>query len=161
MRNRLFLHPNSGLYLIIGSSALNHMYKYIQRGAYDTEAGGEIFCSDPDANGLMACTATGPNPKDIRARTHFNPDRKATFRHRLEQFDRGRHAIGLWHTHPEDNPTPSPLDRASAEKFLLSFHGDRERYFMITVGNHGAHPKISVVSAGTGNWIEWYEVSRL
>ena len=133
------------------------MYARVQRRCWQKEAGGEIYAVDADAHGLIITTATGPTPRDRRGRHSFNPDIKATTRHRELQFAQGRYAVGLWHTHPEAWPSPSGQDRRTTEDYLEAFQDQRSRYLMVILGNHGNAPNITVWSAGQSEWSQWTE----
>ncbi len=163
MKNRIFFYPNYHRYVLITEGALNHMYAHIQLRCWQKEAGGELYAVEPDAHGIVISTATGPNPKDRRGRTYFNPHITATTQHREYQFSQGRHAVGLWHTHPEPWPLPSLLDRRTTEEYLGAFQNQRENYLMIILGNRGKTPNMAVCSAGTdeqGGWVELIEPER-
>jgi integrative and conjugative element protein (TIGR02256 family) len=134
------------------------MYAHIQRRLWQKEAGGENYTIDPDAHGIIITAATGPNPDDRRRRHSFNPDIDAVARDRDRQFALGRHSMGLWHTHPEACPAPSELDRRTTEQYLESFRGDRDRYLMVILGNHGDPPNMVVWSAGRNDRSRWLEL---
>lgn len=131
-------------YVLFTTDALAHMYTHAQRRLWHKEAGGELFANDPDAAGLVITTATGPNPRDRRSRCSWNPDIETADQDRQQQFVHGRHAVGLWHTHPESFPAPSGRDRQTAHDYLDAFHGKRKRYLMVTFGNSGNPPNIAV-----------------
>jgi integrative and conjugative element protein (TIGR02256 family) len=164
MSNRIFFYPDFSRYVFFTESALDHMYAHVQRKLWQTEAGGEIYSADPDSHGLIITVATGPNPDDKRGRRSFNPDVDATTQHRNQQFEQGRHAVGLWHTHPEKNPSPSGLDRRTTEDYLVAFQGQRERYLMVILGNQGKVPNMAIWSAERNElsqWIELIEAKKL
>lgn len=165
MNNRLFFYPDLRRYVFFSAEVLDYMYAHIQRKSNQTEAGGEIFTEDPDTHGLIIITATGPNSGDRRERYSFNPDIKAATHDRNHQFAQGRHSVGLWHTHPEEFPFPSGLDRQTTEKYLESFRDDRERYLMVILGNRGDPANMVVMSAGKSEknkrWVELIESKNL
>lgn len=164
MSNRIFFYPDFRRYVLFTTDALDHMYAHSQRRLWHKEAGGEIYSVDSDAHGLIITTATGPNSGDHRGRHSFNPDIEATTRHRELQFAQGRHAVGLWHTHPEANPSPSGQDRRTTEEYLDAFQNDRERYLMVILGNRGDTPNLTVWSAEKNvrsRWIELNEAQNL
>lgn len=163
MNNRLFFYPGYGRYVLFTAAALDHMYRCAQRRIWHKEAGGEIYAIDPGAQGLIVMTATGPNRGDRRTRCSYNPDIESVNRVREMQFILGMHAVGLWHTHPETHPNPSGQDRQTTEEYLSAFKGDRDRYFMVIIGNCGNPPSVKVWAASQGTrdtWVELIEESK-
>lgn len=158
MSCRIFFYPDLRRYVLFTKSTLDYMYAHIQCRCWQKEAGGEIYCGDPDAHGLIISAATGPNRSDQRGRHSFNPDVDATSRHRELQFAQGRHAVGLWHTHPENIPSPSGLDRRTTEDYLNAFQGQRDRYLMVILGNRGNTHNMTVWSAGKNSCNRWVEL---
>lgn len=120
------------------------MYSKVQRRLWHKEAGGEIFTHDVEASGLIITAASGPNSGDVRRRNSWNPDTEAADQDRQKQFLLGRHAIGLWHTHPESSPIPSLQDRRTTMEYLKAFKGERPQYLMVILGNLGNPPNITV-----------------
>ncbi len=157
---RLFFYPKSTRYVLFAEQTLKHMYANAQRWPWQKEAGGELFCSEPDAEGVIVCSATGPNPGDRRSRYAWNPDTLASDRNRQAEYHLGRHPIGLWHTHPETHPSPSALDRQTTLEYLESYRRDRSWYLMVTIGNRGT-PLAMDVWVGTlnpcANWVRLVE----
>lgn len=160
--NRLFFLPDFSAYVLLEATMLPALYSHAQRSFRSKEAGGELFSSAPNVPGLVVRASAGPNPTDRRSRHHFNPDPNATSKNRLTHYDRGLHAVGLWHTHPQTLPRPSNLDRDTTLKYLKAFEGERSRYLMVIVGNSGDPPDIVVwsVESPSNRWIEWQEISR-
>ncbi|RAQ03588.1 hypothetical protein DPR02_29460 [Burkholderia cepacia] len=97
------------------------MYGYAQRVRNQTEAGGEIYSPTPYSSSLLVAIA-GPHPKDSRSLYSYNPDIEAATRARNVEYERGRHAIGLWHTHPELRPSPSGRDAFQNLRLWLPLH---------------------------------------
>ncbi len=153
---RIFFYPDSTRYILFTEPVLAHMYAHAQRRSWQKEAGGEIFSAAPDAAGLIISSAAGPNPRDHRRRCAWNPDTAAADMNRQAEFARGRHAVGLWHTHPEPSPAPSSLDRETTLEYLEAFQGDRSRYLMVIIGNRGSPPTMGVWVSTTerdGGWL--------
>lgn len=158
MSCRIFFSPDQARYVLFTESVLQHMYGYAQRAWHQTEAGGELFSPSPYASSLLVDAIAGPHPKDRRKRNSYNPDVEAATGARTVEYEHGRHAIGLWHTHPEPRPWPSGTDRTTTEDYLRAFGEDRERYLTIIVGNRGEMPTMTVWSAEKlGGWLCWDE----
>lgn len=159
---RIFFYPDSKRYVLFNEPVLEYMYAHAQHRLWQHEAGGEVFSTAPDASGLIITSAAGPNAGDRRSRHSWNPDTTAADLVRHNEFTQGRHAVGLWHTHPEMSPTPSSLDRETTREYLKSFLGQRSRYLMVIIGNRGKTPSMAVwaftCEAG-GRWDELKETS--
>lgn len=151
--------PGSAHYALFTQPVLDHMYSHAQRKWWQKEAGGEIFSRVPYSTGLVIDSVAGPNPKDRRSRYGWNPDCRSADTDRLNQFQLGLHAVGLWHTHPEPEPKPSAQDCKTTFEYLDSFNKTRSRYLMVIIGNRGAPPAMSVWIAldGEGSWVQLQE----
>ena len=162
--SRIFFYPDNSQYVMFTDQVLAHMYKHAQRCLWQKEAGGEIFSSEPSSHGLIISNAMGPSPADQRLRNAWNPDVKASDRNRQTEFEQYRHAVGLWHTHPECTPSPSWRDQKTTWEYLDSFEGDRSRYFMVIIGNRGSVPAMTVwvaIDQSSRDWIQLSEAKSL
>jgi integrative and conjugative element protein (TIGR02256 family) len=157
MTSRLFFRPDGRQYALFTGPVLRSMYAHTQRKTWQKEAGGEIFAPDTEGPGIIITAVAGPNPGDRRSRNSYVPDVKAATADRYAQHEKGRHAVGLWHTHPEARPSPSRRDRVTTEEYLKGFRGMRERYLLVIVGNAGATPAMAVWAAEGGGWQPWVE----
>lgn len=158
--SRVFFYPDNSQYVLFTDHVLAHMYKHAQRRLWQKEAGGEVFSSEPDSHGLIISNAMGPSSADQRRRNAWNPDLKASDRNRQIEFEQHRHAVGLWHTHPESTPSPSCRDQKTTWEYLDSFEGDRSRYFMVIIGNHGSVPGMTVWVASGQSSRDWIQLSE-
>lgn len=124
---------------------------YIQIREDDCEAGGLLLGSVHGAHMIIE-QATGPTAWDKR------------FRHMFERISFGHEAIALarwiasqgtirylgeWHTHPEDHPCPSCLDR-SEWKSLAAKRSDKRPVLAVIVGKKSLHVEL-VPSSGQGS----------
>jgi integrative and conjugative element protein (TIGR02256 family) len=76
---------------------------------YHREAGGQLFGHFVPGHWSVE-EATGPRKGDRRGRFSFLPSR-ASEQREIEAFHaRGLEYLGDWHTHPENQPTPSAKD---------------------------------------------------
>lgn len=161
MTIRIFFDNAFTHYVLFSTDALAHMYAHAQRRLRQKEAGGELFANDPEASGLVITSATGPNPRDRRSRCSWNPDTAAADQDRQQQFVHNRHAVGLWHTHPEPFPSPSGRDRQTTHDYLDAFHGERKRYLMVTLGNSGDPTNMAVWAASYETRKCWTELVEI
>jgi proteasome lid subunit RPN8/RPN11 len=159
--SRFFFYPDNTNYVLFTDQALLHMYAHAQRRPWQKEAGGEIFSLEPNASGLVIHTARGPNPGDYRRRCAWNPDTRASDRDRQIEYTQNRHAVGLWHTHPETLPSPSGRDHVTTCEYLDSFGGDRSRYLMVIIGNQGRIPGMAVWVASYKSVNKWAQLNEI
>ncbi|WP_082884156.1 Mov34/MPN/PAD-1 family protein [Achromobacter ruhlandii] len=159
---RVYFYPDMKRYVLFTAPVLEHIYSHAQLKSSMPEAGGEVFSIAPDADGLVISSIAGPTSRDKRTRTSWVPNAKAADKNRKSEFLNGKHVVGLWHTHPENNPAPSNVDRCTTFDYLRTFESNRSRYFMIILGNEGNPLKMAVwVATITGRrerWMQLYEV---
>lgn len=116
-----FYRPNGGM-CEVGETALAMIARHIQRDRLATEAGGVLIGRlVAGTDDVVIDLATNPSPKDRRGRFFF-------FRLREHAQDRVNEAwvrsggtsvyLGEWHTHPEDEPVPSPTDIANWQNIV-------------------------------------------
>lgn len=135
--------PNSGLCLVIQDAVLEVFEKYAQTNIFMPESGGILlgYVREPH---LEVLEATEPNRWDKRLRCFF--DRSAKGHHDLAQ-QRSTESSGLvrylgeWHTHPEDYPSPSSVDKSGWIK-LANKRQDKRPVLAIIVGRKGLHVEL-------------------
>ena len=131
---RAFALPHSNQVLVLESPVLKTFLQFRQTGDR-SEAGGLLF-GEFCLPKISIIEASKPGRLDRRARTLFMPNRPVQQMTIREQFNRGRHFVGEWHTHPEPNPTPSRMDLESmADSFVKSRH-ELNCFIMVIVGNN-------------------------
>lgn len=146
--------------LVLSGNVLAYFEHYKQTRWWQREAGGQLFARVEDG-WIEVVEATGPRRTDRRSRTSYEPDRRAEQREIDERFPLGIHFVGDWHTHPEDIPSPSPVDlRSTAEGVRRSRHGLRA-FVMVIVGRD-TFPEALHVSMhdGSAQYILNPELSR-
>ncbi|WP_238541939.1 Mov34/MPN/PAD-1 family protein [Acidovorax sp. CF316] len=103
--------------------------KHIQRLGSDAEAGG-LLLGEVRGMHLNLVGATFPTVDDLRSRCSFErlPQGHAEISQKMWSDSRGTvRYLGEWHTHPEDLPTPSGIDR-SEWKRLASGRKDKRPF---------------------------------
>jgi Vesicle coat complex COPII, subunit SEC24/subunit SFB2/subunit SFB3 len=97
--------------------------KWAQRSFWSREAGGLLLgFIDNETEGLLGELATTPGRGDRRSRTSFYRGS----RHQQEAIEWNRITdgrgtqLGLWHTHPELDPTPSQTDLEDCRNVLAT-----------------------------------------
>lgn len=161
MSSRTFQLADNRGNVIFEDEVLQHMYRHVQTRLGDREAGGQLFSLSPHVSEVVISVATGPHRRDKRARCQFVPDLSSATRDRETQFAVGRHAVGLWHTHPEDNPYPSGLDCKSTREYLDAFNGEMDGFLLIIIGRSGNPLNMAVWMASmkpVGSWVQLPEI---
>ena len=112
--------------------------KLWRQDKWQPEAGGILigFRRPPHLH-IIACTT--PMKRDKRSRLGFNrldPGHMATARQYWKCTSGQAYYLGDWHTHPEDNPAPSFIDKLGWRKMKKSNQG----------------PDVMFVIVGRSNW---------
>jgi integrative and conjugative element protein (TIGR02256 family) len=134
------------------ASALAVFANHVQRKARDCEAGGILVGTVHEA-GLLVKEASEPTGRDVRRQYFFE---RMPFRHRALARSRWRSSagtmryLGEWHTHPQDHPTPSTLDRAEWMQ-LARKRADGRPMLAVIVGRRSLH--VELVSAKVGGTV--------
>lgn len=163
MSDRSFLLPENLGRVVFKPDVLQHMYSQIQSNYWSREAGGQLFSPNPHELEVLITSASGSNSLDIRRRHGFNPNVAQAMLDREDQFSAGRHAVGLWHTHPEAIPFPSIADQKTAQNYLAAFEGIMTGFLLVILGNQGMPPNMAVwmaISHGA-RWMEIPEIHLL
>lgn len=117
---------------------------HIQREATDAEAGG-LLLGTVHGNHMLIEQATTPTKWDKRFRTLFE---RMPFGHQAIAVARWNASkgtvryLGEWHTHPEDNPQPSGLDRSEWNR-LACFRLDQRPMLAVIVGRHDLYVELT------------------
>lgn len=157
----MFLLPENRGHVLFFNDVLQYMYRHTQTNIWHREAGGQLFSPAPEASTVNVSIVTGPHKRDRRSRYLFAPDLLSATHDRKSQFDLGRHAVGLWHTHPEANPMPSNQDYITTREYLEAFHGSMDGFLLVIIGNRGNPLNMAVWMAGikpVGTWIQLEEI---
>lgn len=142
----------SGQVLHISKKVLDHFLLFRQNRFFSKEAGGQLFVRI--SNGCMHLElATGPRSTDKRSRTSYIPDIKASQVEIDDQYERGLHFIGNWHTHPEDQPTPSGIDIDTMKQCFVTAKQELLGGFILIIVGKNDFPDGLHVSVHDGeNW---------
>jgi integrative and conjugative element protein (TIGR02256 family) len=135
MTNGLLYCLEDGRMLLIRNHALNKFEKYRQLKSKDNEAGGILIGRILiENNNFIIDDITEPMDLDVRKRYYFkrSPEGHQEYFNRLWQ-DYGGHCfyLGEWHTHPECDPTPSPIDKKNWKSILSQNHESDTLFFVI------------------------------
>ncbi|MVF14468.1 hypothetical protein FT643_20225 [Ketobacter sp. MCCC 1A13808] len=161
MSERSFRLPGDRGIIQFSTEVLTHMYSHAQTNFWKTEAGGQLFSDTPESVTVYIDIATGPYPSDRRSRYGFHPDLNIANRDRKDNFLRGYHAVGLWHTHPESTPSPSGTDRQTACEYLRSFNGEMDGFLLVIIGNRGTPLNLCVWLASIDSSKPWIKLDEI
>lgn len=134
--------------LHFSASTLETFCQYVQTKVADSEAGGLLLGSVHGGHMLIE-QATVPTAWDKRFRYLFE---RMPFGHEaiaLSQWTASKGTVrylGEWHTHPEDHPYPSGLDRSEWSR-LSAKRRDKRPMLAVIVGRKTLHVE-SVPSSG-------------
>lgn len=123
-------------------AAFHKMQAYIQDNDAKEEAGGIMLGYCIDENNFTILEVTVPNKEDKRSRYGFW---RTSFLHqrilnRLFKKSNGKSIyLGEWHTHPENVPTPSSLDRKSIIAQIRKSKLNSDKIFSLIMGREGLH----------------------
>lgn len=136
--------------LHFSDSVLEVFERHIQRVDLEIEAGGLLLGTIHGSN-ILVTEATIPTVWDKRFRYFFE---RMPFGHRSIALLRWQDSrgtvryIGEWHTHPEDHPKPSGLDRDEWNK-LSKQRKDNRPLLAVIVGRKSLHVEL-VPNTGEG-----------
>lgn len=117
--------------------------QHIQRMGSHAEAGG-LLLGEVRGRHLNLVGATFPTVHDLRSRYSFErlPQGHAEVALKIWSDSRGTvRYLGEWHTHPQDLPTPSRIDR-SEWKRLASERKDKRPFLAVVVGRASLHVEL-------------------
>lgn len=134
---RLVFIVNTLQRLVIGEAAVRQLRAHAQLSRLQTEAGGVLLgrhlIDTPD---LVVDEVTVPQKEDRRSRFGFFRSRQhgEVARARWAAANETIAYLGLWHTHPERDPTPSDVDLRDWEKATAQDVFEGDHLFFTIVG---------------------------
>lgn len=137
--------------LHFSKSTLETFCQHVQASDSDCEAGGLLLGSVHGSH-LLIEQATVPTAWDKRFRYLFERmpfGHEAIARARWTASQGTIRYLGEWHTHPEDNPNPSGLDRSEWNS-LSSKRRDKRPMLAVIVGRKSIYVEL-VPSLGCGS----------
>ena len=134
---KLLFKVTSKQRLIITSQAVEQLLAYVQRRCWQREAGGVLLGRHLlDSEDVVVDEVTSPQSSDRRTRFSFFRSKKHEHiaRERWIAEANTLSYLGLWHTHPEDSPTPSAVDWEDWQQAVANDTFDGARLFFPIVG---------------------------
>ena len=125
MKNKELTFPdNKGYLVVIMSDVFKKLQSYRQINSNSPESAG-VLIGERRGSHLIICDLSEPGSDDIQHRYRVNRKGKHHQEKVNEAFAQSngiRQYIGEWHTHPEDNPSPSFIDKQSWKNNIYSFN---------------------------------------
>lgn len=123
--------------LIFVASAVAQMQAFAQKRWWHAEAGGVLLGRHLlESADVVVDEVTTPQNTDKRGRFSFfrSSRHEALARERWRDESSTMAYLGLWHTHPELDPTPSSVDRCDWAQAVSKDTFDGDRLFFPIVG---------------------------
>lgn len=125
--------------LIVVEHALKQMQAFAQHRCWDSEAGGVLLGRHLlDSHDVVVDEVSTPQNGDRRSRFGFfrSSKHEQVARQRWMQEKSTLAYLGLWHTHPERDPTPSGVDHCDWKQAIADDTYEGDRLFFPIVGTH-------------------------
>lgn len=146
-----FLRPKGGV-VELAEAALGHLFMHRQLGGGTPEAGGillgRLIKGSAD---IIVDHAFGPSPEDRRGRFFFFRAKRPaqTLVDQAWQVSgQTLNYLGEWHTHPEDDPSPSCIDRRDWSRITARAKYEQSALLFVIVGR--IHLKVWEVPKTSG-----------
>ena len=134
---KLVYRVTPGQRLIIVEHALKQMQAFAQRRCWDAEAGGVLLGRHLlDSHDVVVDEVSTPQNSDRRSRFGFfrSSKHEQVARQRWLEENSTSAYLGLWHTHPERDPSPSCVDRRDWQQAVSGDTYEGSRLFFPIVG---------------------------
>lgn len=125
--------------LIIVEHALRQMQAFAQHRIGDREAGGVLLGRHLlDSYDVVIDEISTPQSSDRRSRYGFfrSAKHEKLARKRWLEENSTSAYLGIWHTHPEPDPTPSSVDQRDWQQAVAGDTYEGDRLFFPIVGTH-------------------------
>ncbi|WP_174864241.1 Mov34/MPN/PAD-1 family protein [Comamonas jiangduensis] len=125
--------------LIIVEHALQQMQAFAQRRWWHCEAGGVLLGRHLlDSHDVVVDEVSTPQSSDRRSRFGFFRSYKheQIAHQRWLEHEQTSAYLGLWHTHPEADPTPSDVDLRDWQQAVSRDAFEGHRLFFPIIGTH-------------------------
>jgi len=137
MRRIIFAKRDGGQ-VVLSENALSVLTRYVQTDSTATEAGGVILGRlILNSNDVVVDEATEPSISDRRSRFFFWRSKKTTqgmVNKAWNDTHQTRVYLGEWHSHPEDDPTPSCIDKRNWRKIVRRAKFEQDFLLFLIVG---------------------------
>lgn len=149
--------PGAVWTLELPADAVRVLQSHTQHRWRSSEAAGQLFSTAPGQSNVRVDAVT-KLPTKAASRTGLRLDIPAVITERQQLFAQGLHCLGLWHSHPQSRPSPSPDDTRLAEEHARAGWAAYAGLVFIIVGTAPAPDGIGVwVHDGTTLWCANHE----
>lgn len=132
-----FQLPNGGV-MQVGAPAQEHLLDRRQTESGDSETGGILLGRFvAGSKDIIIDQATDPSDSDRRSRFFFYRARRPAqvkVDQAWESSNGTLNYLGEWHTHPEDDPTPSCIDRRNWRRVARRSSYEQSMLLFVIVG---------------------------
>ncbi|WP_082608135.1 Mov34/MPN/PAD-1 family protein [Acidovorax sp. Root219] len=133
----------AGWVLTFSEASLQLIGSHAQTHHSSKESVGQLYCRDLTLTNIVIEHATVlPKSRAGFTSVDFNPDVAA--KERTQLFERGLHCVGLWHSHPEPSPRPSPTDALLAADYARAASTHLKALLFAIVGTRPVPEGLSV-----------------
>ena len=126
----------------ISEEVFEKMKSFIQDENHKPEAGGILIGHYLEDNNYSITDVSSPSELDKSSRFNFTRSKKNAQKiiNKIFKDSKGKKIyLGEWHTHPEDYPTPSSLDKKSILEQIRGNILNSETIFMLIIGRKGLY----------------------
>lgn len=121
----------------VSDKLIRELSNYKQNSSTQPESGGVLLGRHLNSNGALLIDGfTPPQVSDDQGRSSFYRSHAHDKLAKKAWIDTGGHQtyVGLWHTHPEENPTPSKIDTQDWSNALVKSSYEGSFLFFFIVG---------------------------
>ena len=129
--------------LELSSKSVCKLLSYAQRRMWSKESVGQLYTPDPGAK-VVKITEISKLISSWSSYSGVRFNIKAMENERAEYFDKGLHCVGIWHSHPEEIPSPSSTDKILAADHALAGSAQYAGLVFLIVGTAAAEKGIGV-----------------
>ncbi len=124
--------------MVLGEGALEIFDRYRQLDGTAPEAGGVLLGRFiQGTSDIVVDDATTPGDGDAASRFTFRRSRRRTqaiIEQVWQESGGTRNYLGEWHTHPEDDPSPSAVDLANWRRIVETARYEQKSLIFVIVG---------------------------
>lgn len=135
--NRIKCESPLGDIFIIQSKVIVELNTFIQYKSFDPESGGILVGrTDKNTKAKIIESFTYPVNEDKQTITSFYRSKKHNniLQNIWKQSEQFLNFQGLWHTHPEDTPSPSQTDLKDIQNVFTSMQNFHDPFLYLIVG---------------------------
>lgn len=128
----LTFKDNFGSLLVIMPSVVSRLLEYRQLDCSSNEAAG-VLIGERRGSHMVIHEISEPGKGDIRSRYFVDrrgPHHQAAVNDAFARSSGRLQYLGEWHTHPEDQPSPSPTDLGTWRRHLVA----QEQMILVIIG---------------------------